>query len=55
LSYGSEMNEEGTRKAEVASRKMESQAHRIWQPAITSTVRGLCRESRFAWEMDGHE
>src|SRR2546430_11839249 len=25
------------------------------RPAITSTVRGLCRQARFTWEMDGHE
>ena len=35
--------------------KRESQAHRIGHPAITSTVRGLCRRNRFTWEMDGHE
>jgi Sir2 family protein len=33
-----------------ASRKYP-QAHRIWRPAITSTVRGPCRQARFTWEM----
>ena len=33
----------------------ESQAHRIRRPAITSTVRGLCRQARFTWEMDEHQ
>jgi hypothetical protein len=35
---------------EFASREMESQAHRSWRPAITSTVRGLCRRASFTWE-----
>jgi len=30
--------------------KRESQAHRIGCPAITSTVRGLCRHTRFTGE-----
>jgi len=37
-----------------ASRKYP-QAHRIWHPAITSTVRALCRQARFTWEMVGHQ
>src|ERR1035438_6339776 len=37
-----------------ASRKYP-QPHRIWRPAITSTVRSLCRQAGFTWEMVGHQ